>query len=140
MEITFKIVESFEDILSQIENGTDFFNSLCRGENPNRWVEYWLSDPEMDMDSYAKAWKDVFSDTIDIETAFSGFKYRIYDRGYGTFVQYEGAFNGLLAQNLLPKFTPVDLSKCEVKSSLKNCLYEEYVEIHKKFTEFKSAL
>ncbi|MBP6946342.1 hypothetical protein KBC80_05515 [Candidatus Woesebacteria bacterium] len=91
MKISFKI-ESFD-----FEN---FINTLKTGEFD--WVvsthdgKTWWGDP--DFSSWMVA--TIQKDKIVLETAWSGFIYTVFRDGR---VEYQGAYMGLLAQNILPE-------------------------------------
>ena len=143
MEITFKVKETMEQIVNAVYNGVFYESRPQKEKSPGGWDIVHFKD--RDHDCEAIAWVCPDRETIEIETFWSKFRYTIWQRGSQVFVRYNGAFNGLLAQNLIPKLTPVDLENEVVTTSLKSghpkpITYKEYKEIHRKLQEFKSTL
>ena len=140
MEITFKVSETIDEIISSIYNGVFYQSVLQKEKSPGGWDIVHLKD--RDHDCEAIAWVNPSKDTVEIETFWSKFRYTIYQRKGLVTVKYEGAYNGLLAQNLLPPLTPIDLENEVVTTSLKGgkLTYKEYSLLQKKFQEFKSTL
>lgn len=138
MEMIFKVSESIEQILNSIYNGVSYQSVLKEEKSPGGWDIVLLKD--RDFDCEAIAWINPSKDTIEIETFWSKFKYTIYERRGLVSVKYEGAYHGLLAQNLLPKLTPIELENEMVTTSLKGgkLTYKEYSVLQKKFKEFKA--
>lgn len=133
-------MESFDEILKDIATSNELWDS-SREEISYTESKYTLMDK--DFFSFAKCFviNEKFASsvqTIVITTAWSEFSYKITTCADGVFVTYEGAYRGLLSQNLLPKLTPVDLMSAKVKSSLNNYdTLSEYVVVQEKLHSFK---
>lgn len=127
-----------EEIVNSIYNGGFHQSILQKEKSPGGWDVVFLKD--RDFDCEAIAWVSPNKDTIEIETFWSKFKYTIYEKKGLVSVKYEGAYNGLLTQNLLPKLTPVDIENEVVTTSLKGgkLTYKEYRVLQEKFREFKA--
>lgn len=143
MKITFRVKETMEEILNSISNGVFYQSIIQKEKSPGGWDVVFLED--IDFGCNATAWVNPERDTVEIETFWSKFRYTIYEKNGKVYVRYTGAFNGLLAQNLLPGLTPVDLENEVVTTSLKSghpkpITYKEYELMQKKLQEFKATL
>lgn len=93
--------------------------------------------------SYAsEATVEIYAREITIKTAWSNYTYRLFVLGSNVWCEYNGAYRGLLEQNLLPSITPKEgLLESEVLSS---SLYgqekrklREYAEDNLKLKKFR---
>ena len=93
--------------------------------------------------SYAsEATVEIYAREITIKTAWSNYTYRLFVLGNNVWCEYNGAYRGLLEQNLLPSITPKEsLLESEVLSS---SLYgqekrklREYAEDNLKLKKFR---
>jgi len=164
MKIEFKITEDFNSIIAQLESGEENefrvveifdhnellpeYQEGCNYKTARIWE---IRDLNFDCAATVRLINGNGSstpDNINIHTAFSGYEYIIYNPvlyssaqadlfGKQTYCTYEGAFRGLLAQNLLPFITPEFTGEEEVKSSFKWCSLKEYCELQSKFAKFR---
>lgn len=106
--------------------------------NPNAKKEYgqWvIGDGYTD----ALAFCSIDENSMSYRTAWSHFVYAA-DIETGLLV-YEGAYNGLSAQEILPEcLKKMDWKHADVESSLGEYIYEDYVELRKQLSQLKMEL
>ena len=132
--ITFKITETIEEILNEMKTSSHW-TFIEQSENV-----FELKDN--DFDSWAKVSYFPLTKSIFIDTAWSNYSYQISEYNSICHVYYEGAYNGLLEQWLLPTLTPVNIMEAEVKSSLleDKCTMAEFISVREKFMQFKKTV
>ena len=129
MKITFKIQESLQQIIDEITNPSEHWETVVFDDGT-----IGLKDPSF----YNHAVCKIDSGVVEIITAWSGFIYRIYETDGETYCQYEGAYRALLMQNLLPTITPLFTGYERVESSLKLIpILNEYIDIQGDFADWR---
>lgn len=136
MEIIFEIKENLEQIKRNMKSQNPIWDWKEVSANKGRLCDAGTEFPS----SAATVTYD--DDYIHIITDLSNFEYEIFPLGFHTFVKYEGAYMGLLEQNLLPTLTPVNLLEAKVASSLTRDLrydytLKEYIVIRESFVSYK---
>ena len=130
MKIKFQIKEDVSSLIEKIRN-TD--NSILKGNNSslaaykngkNFVISY---DDVEDLHPIDFAAVIVNNEEIIISTATSQFEYRIFKEKEVTMCQYNGAYYGLLEQDLMVKLNPVFTGKEEVTSTTGETSLREYV-------------
>jgi len=113
MKLKFRIEENFEEILKKVTKldcGIVVDGTIEKTERKNHFHiqdEYFNSHSVLVFDEKS----------IGILTAWSGFKYEISQKKGITYCAYEGAFMGLLEQNLMLKITPAFTGEEMVEST-----------------------
>jgi hypothetical protein len=111
MTITFKIEETVAQLIEQMKAEVMAYDFIIT----SRPGVFGLSDKDFDSVAYLEVMPD---DSIQIETAWSGFKYYIITLPEGgSKVIYDGAYKGLMEQCLFPRMTTVFTSIDTVKTS-----------------------
>lgn len=136
MRIHFEIKEKLPEIIEEILHGERWITSVKEDISGRKLVV--IRDP-----SYAsEATVEIYAREITIKTAWSNYTYRLFVLGNNVWCEYNGAYRGLLEQNLLPSITPKEnLLESEVLSS---SLYgqekrklREYAEDNLKLKKFR---
>ena len=136
MRIHFEIKEKLPEIIEEILQGERWITSVKEDISGRKLVV--IRDP-----SYAsEATVEIYAREITIKTAWSNYTYRLFVLGNNVWCEYNGAYRGLLEQNLLPSITPKEsLLESEVLSS---SLYgqekrklREYAEDNLKLKKFR---
>ena len=136
MRIHFEIREKLPEIIEEILNCERWITSVKEDISGRKLVV--IRDP-----SYAsEATIEIYAREITIKTAWSNYTYRLFVLGNNVWCEYNGAYRGLLEQNLLPSITPKEsLLESEVLSS---SLYgqekrklREYAEDNLKLKKFR---
>ena len=132
MKITFKISESFEQIIYQITHDYPTVWESIKKENG----EIFLYDENYDSYAICNIWPENLG--ITINTAFSNFQYDITPNPDGCEVVYIGAYRGLLEQFLIPTMTPEFEGVELVESSLELSIQlEKYIDLQDDFAIFR---
>lgn len=100
MRIQFTIKESLSEIIDQLSN-SDFWSSEIVSTPDKKIIK--IKDLAYNLEATA----EVHPHDIVLHTAWSNFTYRVFQSGPKVVCEYDGAFRGLLEQNLLPHITPV---------------------------------
>ncbi len=136
MRIHFEIKEKLPEIIEEILH-SERWSTLVKEDISGRKLVV-IRDP-----SYAsEATVEIYAREITIKTAWSNYTYRLFVLGNNIWCEYNGAYRGLLEQNLLPSITPKEsLLESEVLSS---SLYgqekrklREYAEDNLKLKKFR---
>ena len=136
MRIQFEIKEKLPEIIEEILH-SERWSTLVKEDISGRKLVV-IRDP-----SYAsEATVEIYAREITIKTAWSNYTYRLFVLGSNVWCEYNGAYRGLLEQNLLPSITPKEgLLESEVLSS---SLYgqekrklREYAEDNLKLKKFR---
>lgn len=136
MRIHFEIKEKLPEIIEEILHSEKWITSVKEDISGRKLVV--IRDP-----SYAsEATVEIYAREITIKTAWSNYTYRLFVLGNNVWCEYNGAYRGLLEQNLLPSITPKEsLLESEVLSS---SLYgqekrklREYAEDNLKLKKFR---
>ena len=136
MRIHFEIKEKLPEIIEEILH-SERWSTLVKEDISGRKLVV-IRDP-----SYAsEATVEIYAREITIKTAWSNYTYRLFVLGSNVWCEYNGAYRGLLEQNLLPSITPKEgLLESEVLSS---SLYgqekrklREYAEDNLKLKKFR---
>ncbi len=136
MRIHFEIKEKLPEIIEEILH-SERWSTLVKEDISGRKLVV-IRDP-----SYAsEATVEIYAREITIKTAWSNYTYRLFVLGNNVWCEYNGAYRGLLEQNLLPSITPKEsLLESEVLSS---SLYgqekrklREYAEDNLKLKKFR---
>lgn len=136
MRIQFEIKEKLPEIIEEILH-SDKWMSLEK-ENLSGRKLVVIRDQ-----AYAsEATVEIYARELTIKTAWSSYTYRLFILGDNVWCEYNGAYRGLLEQNLLPSITPKEsLLNSEV---LDSSLYgrekkklREYAEDNLKLKQFR---
>ena len=136
MRIHFEIKEKLPEIIEEILH-SERWSTLVKEDISGRKLVV-IRDP-----SYAsEATVEIYAREITIKTAWSNYTYRLFVLGSNVWCEYNGAYRGLLEQNLLPSINPKEgLLESEVLSS---SLYgqekrklREYAEDNLKLKKFR---
>lgn len=116
MKITFKINETINEVFASVKEMGRFVTGRYELFGDLKEVA-WIEDedfPQSTAEIFIFKDEDDEIYKIEIITAWSGFKYTLYNWGDDKKVEgtYEGAFKGFMEQNLLPEFT-VDMDSIE---------------------------
>lgn len=131
MKITFQIKETRQNVISDLRASDDYTEY-----EKNQLFVFEYEDKEDESFIFGRIEDKYFDCACDVKisfnkiifkTAWSGFKYTVFEQQGKTFITYEGAWLGLLAQNLLPVFTPVWSGKELVESTLGNMPLANYI-------------
>lgn len=136
MRIHFEIKEKLPEILEEILNSEKWMASVNEDISGRKLVV--IRDPSYN----SEATVEIYSREIIIKTAWSNYAYRLFVLGDNVWCEYNGAYRGLLEQNLLPTITPKEgLLESEVFGS---SLYgnerkklREYAEDNLKLKKFR---
>ena len=133
MIIRFNVKESFETVMTSLTTSNESWKVVKIDSVEDTWYLEDLYFPE----SSARISVNRYGG-VTIKTAWSDFIYSINEEDDGCSVVYEGAYMGLLSQNLIPKLTPINLLESEVKSSLTGwTTLDKYIESREIFHSFK---
>lgn len=136
MRIHFEIKEKLPEIIEELLHSEKWLTFVKEDISGRKLVV--IRDP-----SYAsEAIVEIYAREITIKTAWSNYSYRLFVLGNNVWCEYNGAYRGLLEQNLLPSITPKEsLLESEVLSS---SLYgqekrklREYAEDNLKLKKFR---
>ncbi len=112
MRILFKIKENLSEIIDEILHSEKWNSVVIKDQDGRKYVE--IRDPIF----RSAATVEITPDGILIHTAFSRYSYRIFKEGLDIWCEYNGAYRGLLEQQLLPTLSPLDnLLDIEVSES-----------------------
>lgn len=136
MRIAFEIKERLTDIVEEIMHSSKWQVTVKEAISGRTTVV--ISDPGYG----SSATIEIYEKSVDIRTAWSGYKYRIFQTNGQVWCEYEGAYRGLLEQVLLPTLTPKEsLLKSNVtESSLygqEQKTLREYAEDNLKLKQFR---
>lgn len=136
MRIQFEIKEKLSEIIDEILNSEKWTTVVKEDISGRKSVV--IRDHSYD----SEASIEIYAREIDIKTAWSSYRYRIFVAGDNVWCEYNGAYRGLLEQRLLPTITPKEsLLDSEV---LDSSLYgherrklREYAEDNAKLKQFR---
>lgn len=136
MRIHFEIREKLPEIIEEILN-CERWTTLVKEDISGRKLVV-IRDPN----NNSEATVEIYAREITIKTAWSNYTYRLFVLGDNVWCEYNGAYRGLLEQNLLPTITPREgLLESEV---LDSSLYgsekrklREYAEDNLKLKKFR---
>ncbi len=136
MRIHFEIREKLPEIIEEILN-CERWTTLVKEDISGRKLVV-IRDPNYN----SEATVEIYVREITIKTAWSNYTYRLFVLGDNVWCEYNGAYRGLLEQNLLPTITPREgLLESEV---LDSSLYgsekrklREYAEDNLKLKKFR---
>lgn len=136
MRIHFEIREKLPEIIEEILN-CERWTTLVKEDISGRKLVV-ICDPNYN----SEATVEIYAREITIKTAWSNYTYRLFVLGDNVWCEYNGAYRGLLEQNLLPTITPREgLLESEV---LDSSLYgsekrklREYAEDNLKLKKFR---
>ena len=136
MRIHFEIREKLPEIIEEILN-CERWTTLVKEDISGRKLVV-IRDPNYN----SEAAVEIYAREITIKTAWSNYTYRLFVLGDNVWCEYNGAYRGLLEQNLLPTITPREgLLESEV---LDSSLYgsekrklREYAEDNLKLKKFR---
>lgn len=136
MRIHFEIREKLPEIIEEILN-CERWTTLVKEDISGRKLVV-IRDPNYN----SEATVEIYTREITIKTAWSNYTYRLFVLGDNVWCEYNGAYRGLLEQNLLPTITPREgLLESEV---LDSSLYgsekrklREYAEDNLKLKKFR---
>ena len=136
MRIHFEIREKLPEIIEEILN-CERWTTLVKEDISGRKLVV-IRDPKYN----SEATVEIYAREITIKTAWSNYTYRLFVLGDNVWCEYNGAYRGLLEQNLLPTITPREgLLESEV---LDSSLYgsekrklREYAEDNLKLKKFR---
>lgn len=136
MRIHFEIKEKLPEIIEEILNNEKWISSVNEDISGRKLVV--IRDPNFN----SEAAVEIYEREITIKTAWSNYTYRLFVLGDNVWCEYNGAYRGLLEQNLLPTITPKEgLLESEVLGS---SLYgnerkklREYAEDNLKLKKFR---
>ena len=136
MRIHFEIREKLPEIIEEILN-CERWTTLVKEDISGRKLVV-ISYPNY----ISEASVEIYAREITIKTAWSNYTYRLFVLGDNVWCEYNGAYRGLLEQNLLPTITPREgLLESEV---LDSSLYgsekrklREYAEDNLKLKKFR---
>ena len=136
MRIHFEIREKLPEIIEEILN-CERWTTLVKEDISGRKLVV-IRDPSYN----SEATVEIYAREITIKTAWSNYTYRLFVLGDNVWCEYNGAYRGLLEQNLLPTITPREgLLESEV---LDSSLYgsekrklREYAEDNLKLKKFR---
>ena len=136
MRIHFEIREKLPEIIEEILN-CERWTTLVKEEISGRKLVV-IRDPNYNSEAIV----EIYAREITIKTAWSNYTYRLFVLGDNVWCEYNGAYRGLLEQNLLPTITPREgLLESEV---LDSSLYgsekrklREYAEDNLKLKKFR---
>lgn len=136
MRMHFEIRERLYEIVEEILN-SERWNTLVKEDISGRKSAV-IRDPNYN----SEATVEIYDREIIIKTAWSNYTYRLFALGNEVWCEYNGAYRGLLEQNLLPTITPKEsLLESEV---LDSSLYgserrklREYAEDNLKLKKFR---
>ena len=136
MRIHFEIREKLPEIIEEILN-CERWTTLVKEDISGRKLVV-IRDPNHN----SEATVEIYAREITIKTAWSNYTYRLFVLGDNVWCEYNGAYRGLLEQNLLPTITPREgLLESEV---LDSSLYgsekrklREYAEDNLKLKKFR---
>ena len=116
MKIVFEITEQLENIVEEIMNSAKWITTVKEKINGKTIVVI------RDRQYNSEATIEILDHSLMIRTAWSRYTYRIYEDHGKVMCEYNGAYRGLLEQNLLPTIVPKEsLLDTEVlESSLTN--------------------
>lgn len=136
MRIHFEIREKLPEIIEEILN-CERWTTLVKEDISGRKLVV-IRDPNYNSETTV----EIYAREITIKTAWSNYTYRLFVLGDNVWCEYNGAYRGLLEQNLLPTITPREgLLESEV---LDSSLYgsekrklREYAEDNLKLKKFR---
>lgn len=136
MRIHFEIREKLPEIIEEILN-CERWTTLVKEDISGRKLVV-IRDPNYNSEAIV----EIYAREITIKTAWSNYTYRLFVLGDNVWCEYNGAYRGLLEQNLLPTITPREgLLESEV---LDSSLYgsekrklREYAEDNLKLKKFR---
>lgn len=102
MRILFKIKEDLSDIVDEILHSEKWISMVKTDQEGRKYVE--IKDPIF----HSAATIEIGPDGILIHTALSKYSYRVFKKDEHIWCEYIGAYRGLLQQQLLPRFSPMD--------------------------------
>lgn len=136
MRIQFEIKENLSDIIHEILDSERWITIVKEDISGRKSVV--IRDRNYD----SEAAIEIYDREVDIKTAWSRYCYRLFVIGDNVWCEYNGAYRGLLEQQLLPTITPKEsLLDSEV---LDSSLYgnerkklREYAEDNMKLKQFR---
>lgn len=136
MRIQFEIKENLSDIINEILHSERWITIVKEDISGRKSVV--IRDRNYD----SEASIEIYAREVDIKTAWSRYCYRLFVTGDNVWCEYNGAYRGLLEQQLLPTITPKEsLLDSEV---LDSSLYgqerkklREYAEDNMKLKQFR---
>lgn len=136
MRIQFEIKENLSDIIREILDSERWITIVKEDISGRKSVV--IRDRNYD----SEAAIEIYEREVDIKTAWSRYCYRLFVIGDSVWCEYNGAYRGLLEQQLLPTITPKEsLLDSEV---LDSSLYgherkklREYAEDNMKLKQFR---
>lgn len=136
MRIQFEIKENLSDIVHEILDSERWITIVKEDISGRKSVV--IRDRNYD----SEAAIEIYDREVDIKTAWSRYCYRLFVIGDSVWCEYNGAYRGLLEQQLLPTITPKEsLLDSEV---LDSSLYgnerkklREYAEDNMKLKQFR---
>jgi len=136
MRIHFEIKEKLPEIIEEILHSERWLTLVKEDISGRKLVVI------RDTNYASEATVEIYAREITIKTAWSNYTYRLFVLGNSVWCEYNGAYRGLLEQNLLPSITPKEsLLESEVLSS---SLYgqekrklREYAEDNLKLKKFR---
>ena len=127
MRIHFEIREKLPEIIEEILN-CERWTTLVKEDISGRKLVV-IRDPNYN----SEATVEFYAREITIKTAWSNYTYRLFVLGDNVWCEYNGAYRGLLEQNLLPTITPREgLLESEV---LDSSLYGSEKRKHREYAE-----
>ena len=100
MRIHFEIREKLPEIIEEILN-CERWTTLVKEDISGRKLVV-IRDPNYNSEAIV----EIYAREITIKTAWSNYTYRLFVLGDNVWCEYNGAYRGLLEQNLLPTITP----------------------------------
>lgn len=136
MRIQFEIREKLSEVISEILNSERWATIIKEDISGRKSVV--IRDRSYD----SEASIEIYAREVSIKTAWSSYSYRLFVIGDNVWCEYNGAYRGLLEQQLLPTITPKEsLLDSEV---LDSSLYgrekrklREYAEDNMKLKKFR---
>lgn len=136
MRIQFEIREKLSEVISEILNSERWATIVKEDISGRKSVV--IRDRSYD----SEASIEIYAREVSIKTAWSSYSYRLFVVGDNVWCEYNGAYRGLLEQQLLPTITPKEsLLDSEV---LDSSLYgrekrklREYAEDNMKLKKFR---
>lgn len=136
MRIQFEIREKLSEVISEILNSERWATIIKEDISGRKSVV--IRDRSYD----SEASIEIYAREVSIKTAWSSYSYRLFVVGDNVWCEYNGAYRGLLEQQLLPTITPKEsLLDSEV---LDSSLYgrekrklREYAEDNMKLKRFR---
>ncbi|EJX08936.1 hypothetical protein EVA_02952 [gut metagenome] len=100
MRIQFEVKETLAAIVDELLHSEKWI-TILKEDIPGKKLIV-IRDPNFD----SEATVEIYDKELSIQTAWSRYTYRIFTMGNAVWCEYNGAYRGLLEQQLLPTITP----------------------------------